>query len=70
MMPKVRGEWPEAKAALWGHRGPINCITDISYPLLLLSKPLKTLIVLYILLPICIYLAFNEFEVIFEALTV
>lgn len=68
-MPKVRREWPEAMAALLGHRGPINCETDISHPLLLLSKPLKTLTVLYMLPPTCIYLACYEFEVIFEVLT-
>lgn len=70
MMPKVRVEWPEATAALQGHRGLINCETDISHPLLLLSKPLKTLTVLYMLFPTCINFAFYEFEVIFEVSTV
>lgn len=70
MMPKVRGKWPEATAALEGHRGLINCETDISNLLLLLSKTLKTLTVLNMLFPTCIYLAFYEFKVIFEVSTV
>lgn len=69
-MPKVRGEWPEATAALSGHKGLINCETDISHLLLLLSKPLKTLTVLYMHFPTCICLAFYESEVIFEVSTV
>lgn len=69
-MPKVRGEWPEATAAHQGHKGLINCETDISHLLLLLSKPLKTLTVLYMLSPTCVSLVFYELEVIFEVLTV
>lgn len=70
MMPKVRGEWPEATAALQRHTGLISCKTDISYTLLLLNRPLKTLTVCCMLFPTCTYLAFYEFEVIFEVLTV
>lgn len=70
VMPKVRGEWPEATAAHWGQTGLINCETDISHLLLLLSKPLKSLTVLYTLSPTCTYLEFYEFRVICGILTV
>ncbi|KAF5902153.1 Ectonucleotide pyrophosphatase/phosphodiesterase C27A7.3, partial [Clarias magur] len=42
-MPKVRAEWPEATGALGGHTGPMNCETDISHLLRLLTRPLRTL---------------------------
>lgn len=42
-MPKVRAEWPEATGALEGHAGPMNCETDISHLLRLLTRPLRTL---------------------------
>lgn len=70
VMPKVRGEWPEATAAHWEQTGLINYETDISHLLLLLSKPLKSLTVLYTLSPTCIYLEFYEFRVICGILTV
>lgn len=62
MMPKVRGEWPEATAALWGQRVLIKCKTDISHPLLYLSKALKNLDGTLYVFPSCTYLALNKFE--------
>lgn len=43
VMPKVRRKWPEATAAPMGHTGHVNCETDISHLLPVLTRPLRTL---------------------------
>ena len=64
MMPKVRGEWPEATAGPQGQTELINCETDISHLLPLLTRPLKTLIGLYVPSSSRMFSEHYEFEVI------
>lgn len=64
MMPKVRGGWPEATAGPQGQTELINCETDISHLLPLLTRPLKTLIGLYVPRSSRMFSKHYEFEVI------